>query len=42
MTILFDRNTKLITQGMTGGTGTVHTQQALDYGTRMVAGFTPV
>ena len=41
MSILVDRNTKVITQGMTGDTGTFHTQQALDYGTRMVAGVTP-
>jgi succinyl-CoA synthetase alpha subunit len=30
MSILVDRNTKVITQGMTGDAGTVHTQQALD------------
>jgi len=41
MSILVDRNTKVITQGMTGDTGTFHTQQALDYGTKMVAGVTP-
>jgi len=41
VSILVDRNTKVITQGMTGDTGTFHTQQALDYGTRMVAGVTP-
>src|SRR5436190_976739 len=41
MSILVDRNTKVITQGMTGETGTFHTQQALDYGTRMVGGVTP-
>ena len=41
MSILVDKNTKVITQGMTGDTGTFHTQQALDYGTRMVAGVTP-
>src|SRR5215217_337781 len=39
--ILVDRNTKVITQGMTGETGTFHTQQALDYGTQMVGGVTP-
>ena len=37
MSILVDKNTKVITQGMTGATGTFHTQQALDYGTQMVA-----
>jgi len=41
MSILVDRNTKVIVQGMTGDTGTFHTQQALDYGTKMVAGVTP-
>jgi len=41
MAILVDKNTKVITQGMTGDTGTFHTQQALDYGTQMVAGVTP-
>ena len=41
MSILVDSNTKVITQGMTGDTGTFHTQQGLDYGTKMVAGVTP-
>ncbi|MXP09849.1 succinate--CoA ligase subunit alpha [Pseudoblastomonas halimionae] len=41
MSILVNKNTKVITQGMTGDTGTFHTQQALDYGTQMVAGVTP-
>ncbi len=41
MSILIDRNTKVITQGMTGATGTFHTQQALAYGTQMVGGVTP-
>ena len=41
MSILVDKNTKVITQGMTGETGTFHTQQALDYGTQMVGGVTP-
>ena len=41
MSILVDKNTKVITQGMTGSTGTFHTQTALDYGTQMVAGVTP-
>src|SRR6476661_3799344 len=41
MSILVDRNTKVITQGMTGESGTFHTQQALDYGTQMVGGVTP-
>ena len=41
MSILVNRNTKVITQGMTGETGTFHTQQALAYGTQMVGGVTP-
>ncbi|MEO6040881.1 MAG: succinate--CoA ligase subunit alpha [Croceibacterium sp.] len=41
MSILVDRTTKVITQGMTGETGTFHTQQALAYGTHMVGGVTP-
>ena len=41
MSILVDRNTKVITQGMTGETGTFHTQQALAYNTKMVGGVTP-
>src|SRR4051812_26229512 len=41
MSILVDRNTKVITQGMTGETGTFHTQQAQAYGTQMVGGVTP-
>src|ERR1700712_2395444 len=41
MSILVDKNTKVITQGMTGNTGSFHTQAALDYGTQMVAGVTP-
>ena len=41
VSILVDRNTKVITQGMTGETGTFHTQQALAYGTQMVGGVTP-
>ncbi|HET7715931.1 MAG TPA: succinate--CoA ligase subunit alpha [Bauldia sp.] len=41
MSILVDKNTKVITQGMTGETGTFHTSQALAYGTQMVGGVTP-
>ena len=41
MSILVDANTKVITQGMTGKTGTFHTEQALAYGTKMVGGVTP-
>jgi succinyl-CoA synthetase alpha subunit len=41
MSILVNSSTRVITQGMTGETGTFHTQQALAYGTRMVGGVTP-
>ena len=41
MSILINKDTKVITQGMTGNTGTFHTQQALEYGSQMVAGVTP-
>ena len=42
MSILVDKNTKVIVQGLTGKTGTFHTEQALRYyGTQMVAGVHP-
>ena len=41
MSILVDKHTKVITQGMTGSTGSFHTEAALAYGTQMVAGVTP-
>jgi succinyl-CoA synthetase alpha subunit len=41
MSILVNKATKVITQGMTGATGTFHTEQALAYGTQMVGGVTP-
>ena len=41
MSILVNKNTKVITQGITGKTGAFHTQAAPDYGTQMVAGVTP-
>jgi succinyl-CoA synthetase alpha subunit len=41
MSILVNKHTKVITQGMTGATGTFHTEQALAYGTQMVGGVTP-
>lgn len=41
MAILVDRNTKVITQGITGSHGTFHTEQAIAYGTQMVGGVTP-
>jgi succinyl-CoA synthetase alpha subunit len=41
VSILVNAATKVITQGMTGETGTFHTEQALAYGTKMVGGVTP-
>ena len=41
MSILINSTTKVITQGMTGETGSFHTQAALAYGTKMVGGVTP-
>jgi succinyl-CoA synthetase alpha subunit len=39
--VLVDRNTRLVVQGITGKEGTFHTQQAVEYGTNVVAGVTP-
>ena len=41
MSILVNKNTKVLTQGMTGATGAFHTKAALAYGTQMVGGVTP-
>ena len=41
MSILVDKNTKVICQGITGSAGAFHTKQCLEYGTQMVGGVTP-
>jgi succinyl-CoA synthetase alpha subunit len=41
MSILVNKHTKVITQGMTGETGSFHTETAIAYGTQMVGGVTP-
>ncbi len=41
MSVLVDQNTKVICQGFTGAQGTLHSEQALAYGTQMVGGITP-
>jgi len=41
MSVLVDKNTRLLVQGMTGKTGQFHTRQAVEYGTNVVAGVTP-
>ncbi|MGI9225194.1 MAG: succinate--CoA ligase subunit alpha [Woeseiaceae bacterium] len=41
MSILVNKNSKVVCQGLTGNQGSFHTEQCIDYGTRVVAGVTP-
>ena len=41
MSILVDKSTRLVVQGMTGSVGQFHTEQMIAYGTNVVAGCTP-
>lgn len=41
MSILIDKNTRVVVQGITGGEGSFHTKQMVDYGSNVVAGVTP-
>ena len=41
MSILVDKNTRVICQGFTGGQGTLHSEQAIAYGSQMVGGVSP-
>lgn len=41
MSVLVNKKTKLVVQGITGGEGTFHTKQMMEYGTNVVAGVTP-
>src|SRR6266481_903960 len=41
MSVLVDKNSRLVVQGITGSAGAFHTRQCMEYGTNVVAGVTP-
>ena len=41
MSVLVDKNTRLVVQGITGKSGAFHTRNCMEYGTNVVAGVTP-
>ena len=41
MSVLVDKNSKIIVQGFTGSEGSFHSEQMIDYGTNIVGGVTP-
>ena len=41
MSVLVDKNSKIVVQGITGNQGSFHTEQCIEYGTQVVSGVTP-